>query len=166
MTRPKTLGIAGYGRSTGFEMGVLALDTPERSRIEDTPGVEYAELDRLLAESDFVTIQAVLSPATRHPIGDPEPTAVLVNAARGRSSTRPRSCARSGSAGSPRPDSTSTRTSRGWCRTWGASPGRRATGSPSSPPRARSPTTPASAPAHCVNLDVHETAAWRNPRRS
>ena len=93
---PKTLGILGYGRigqavhrrATGFEMRVLAHDPYERARIEATPGVEYAELDRLLAESDFVTIHTVLSPETRHRIGERElalmkPTAVLVNAARG-----------------------------------------------------------------------------------
>lgn len=94
--RPKTIGIIGYGRigqavhrrATGFDMRVLAHDPFAREAIEKAEGVEYAELDRLLEESDFVTIHTVLSDETRHLIGAPElarmkPTAYLINAARG-----------------------------------------------------------------------------------
>jgi glyoxylate reductase len=93
----KTLGVVGLGRigqavarrAAGFGMPVLytarrRLD-PER---EAALGVAWRELDRLLAEADFVSIHTGLSPATHHLIG-PErlarmkPTAVLVNTARG-----------------------------------------------------------------------------------
>ena len=51
-------------------------------------GVEYRSLDDLLKESDFVSINAALSPETVHLIGDRElrlmrPSAYLVNTARG-----------------------------------------------------------------------------------
>jgi glyoxylate reductase len=51
-------------------------------------GVAWRELDQLLAEADFVSIHTGLSEATRHLIGPGElarmqPTAVLVNTARG-----------------------------------------------------------------------------------
>ena len=55
---------------------------------EATLGVEYRSLDDLLKESDFVSINAVLSPETVHLIGYRElslmrPSAYLVNTARG-----------------------------------------------------------------------------------
>ena len=55
---------------------------------ETTLGVEYRSLDDLLKESDFVSINAALSPETVHLIGDRElslmrPSAYLVNTARG-----------------------------------------------------------------------------------
>lgn len=94
--KTKTIGILGYGRigqavhkrATGFDMRVLAYDPFARELIAKTPGVEYAELDRLLAESDFVTIHTVLDKTTHHLIGEKElrrmkRTAYLVNAARG-----------------------------------------------------------------------------------
>jgi glyoxylate reductase len=51
-------------------------------------GVEYRSLDDLLSESDFVSINAALSPETVHLIGERElrrmrPAAYLVNTARG-----------------------------------------------------------------------------------
>ena len=55
---------------------------------EETFGVEYRSLDDLLKESDFVSINAALSPETIHLIGERElrlmrPSAYLVNTARG-----------------------------------------------------------------------------------
>ena len=92
---PKTLGIIGFGRigravarrAHGFDMRVLA-HSPERAEIEALPDVTYAELDTLLRESDFVTLHAPGTPATRHLLGGRElglmkPTAFLVNVARG-----------------------------------------------------------------------------------
>jgi glyoxylate reductase len=51
-------------------------------------GLDYVMLDRLLAESDFVSIHAPLKPETHHLIGARElalmkPSAFLVNTARG-----------------------------------------------------------------------------------
>ena len=94
--RPKTLGIVGFGRigqavyrrSRGFEMRVLAYDPPLKDLIAKTEGVEYAEMDRLLEESDFVTLHTVLDDSTRHLLdteafGKMKSTAYLVNTARG-----------------------------------------------------------------------------------
>ena len=64
----------------------------KRRRLEETRetelSVEYRNLDDLLRESDFVSINAALSPETVHLIGDRElrlmrPSAYLVNTARG-----------------------------------------------------------------------------------
>jgi glyoxylate reductase len=93
----KTLGIVGFGsigeavarRARGFGMRILYT---KRHRLdaqrEITLGVEYRSLDDLLKESDFVSINAVLSPETVHLIGARElslmqPSAYLVNTARG-----------------------------------------------------------------------------------
>jgi len=94
--QPKTLGIVGFGRigqavyrrSRGFEMRVLAYDPPLQDLITKTEGIEYAEMDRLLEESDFVTIHTVLDDSTRHLFNAEtfermKSTAYLVNTARG-----------------------------------------------------------------------------------
>jgi glyoxylate reductase len=80
----KTLGIVGPGRigravarrADGFNMRVLFA------------GRDRAELERVLAESDFVVLTVPLSDATRHLIGAPELArmkqgAILVNTSRG-----------------------------------------------------------------------------------
>ena len=93
----KTLGIVGLGaigeavarRARGFSMRVLYT---KRHRLEETRetalGVEYRTLDELLRESDFVSVNAALSPETIHLISDRElrlmrPAAYLINTARG-----------------------------------------------------------------------------------
>jgi glyoxylate reductase len=93
----KTLGIVGFGaigeavarRGRGFGMRILYT---KRRRLEPSReavlGVEYRKLDDLLTESDFVSINAALSPETVHLIGDRElslmrASAYLVNTARG-----------------------------------------------------------------------------------
>lgn len=94
--RQKVLGIVGFGRigqavfrrALGFEMRVLAYDPPMKDVISKTEGVEFAEMDRLLRESDFVTIHTDLNPSTRHLIDKAafekmKPTAYLINTARG-----------------------------------------------------------------------------------
>lgn len=94
--RRKVLGIIGYGRigravaqrAAGFDMEILAHDPPNRTAIEQTAGVRWAEFDDLLRESDFVTIHAPLTKETHHLIGERElrtmkPSAYLVNVARG-----------------------------------------------------------------------------------
>lgn len=88
----KTLGIVGCGRigravarrAAGFGMRVMGHD-PFAS---DTPGIERVDLERLLAESDFVTLHCALSEGNRglldaRRIGLMKPTAYLVNTARG-----------------------------------------------------------------------------------
>lgn len=92
----KVLGIVGFGRigqamyrrARGFDMRVLAFDPPLAKRIGETEGVEYADMDRLLEESDFVSIHTDLNPSTQHLIGPDalkkmKPTAYLINTARG-----------------------------------------------------------------------------------
>jgi glyoxylate reductase len=93
----KTLGIVGLGtigeavarRARGFSMRLLYT---KRHRLDEAReaalGVEYRSLDDLLRESDFISINAALSPETVHLIGEREialmrPSAYLVNTARG-----------------------------------------------------------------------------------
>jgi len=89
----KTLGIIGLGRigkavahrAAGFNMRVLA-HTPHPS--PENKGIEFVPLEKLLAESDFVSLHAALTPATQGLIGEAQlrrmkPTAYLVNTGRG-----------------------------------------------------------------------------------
>jgi glyoxylate reductase len=60
----------------------------QNQQLEKELGIEYVPLDKLLAESDFVTIHTNLTPETRHLIGTKQltqmkKTAVIVNTARG-----------------------------------------------------------------------------------
>jgi glyoxylate reductase len=91
-----TLGIVGFGRigqaiakrASGFDMCILYYD-PQRSRdLEDELGVEFAEFDDLLRQSDFISIHTWLSEDTYHLFSKEEfklmkPTAILINSARG-----------------------------------------------------------------------------------
>jgi gluconate 2-dehydrogenase len=93
----KTLGIIGFGRigrviarrATGFDMRVLYVDSKAAApEVESELRAKRADLDRLLAESDFVVVQVPYRPSTHHMIGAPQiarmkPTAVLVHAGRG-----------------------------------------------------------------------------------
>jgi glyoxylate reductase len=92
----KTLGIIGLGRigkmaarrARGWEMKVLY---NKRSRDEGTEkelGIEFAELDRLLSESDFISLHVPLTEQTRHMINKDTLSKMkkgvyLVNTARG-----------------------------------------------------------------------------------
>lgn len=93
----KTLGVIGFGRigrgvarrALGFQMRVLY---QSRSRapleIERELRAEYVDLDRLLRDSDFVTLHVPLSTETRHLISTAafekmKLTAYLINTARG-----------------------------------------------------------------------------------
>jgi D-3-phosphoglycerate dehydrogenase / 2-oxoglutarate reductase len=89
----KTLGILGYGRlgrimaeyGQGFRMRVLACDVRP---VEPAPGVELVDFDRLLAESDVLSIHIHLTEENRGLIGDSafariKPGAVLINTSRG-----------------------------------------------------------------------------------
>lgn len=92
-----TLGIVGFGRigqemarrAAGFSMHVLYHDV-ERASAEDEAalGAAFVPLERLLAESDFVTVHVNLTPQTHHLIdaqalGRMKRGAVLVNTSRG-----------------------------------------------------------------------------------
>ena len=93
----KTLGIVGFGRigravarrATGFGMRVLYFDrVPADAETEAALNANSVSLDRLLAESDFVTLHTDYNPETHHLIGAPELAAMkqgsyLINTARG-----------------------------------------------------------------------------------
>lgn len=93
----KTLGIVGFGRigeamarrAHGFGMKVLYYDARRRTPDEEIRlGVEFRELDELLATADFVTLHVNLDATTRHLIGKRQlalmkPTGILINTARG-----------------------------------------------------------------------------------
>ncbi|GAA4053763.1 phosphoglycerate dehydrogenase [Nonomuraea soli] len=90
--RGKTLGLLGYGSAAravvplakAFGLRVLCTTrTPQHD-----PGVDFVELHDLLAASDFVSLHAALTPATRQLIDAAalarmKPTAHLINTARG-----------------------------------------------------------------------------------
>ena len=89
----KTLGLIGCGRigqavakrAAGFDVRVLAYDLfPAR----DVPNIQFAPLDEVLAQSDFVSLHAALTPGNRGLIGEAQlrrmkPDAYLINTARG-----------------------------------------------------------------------------------
>jgi D-3-phosphoglycerate dehydrogenase len=89
----KTLGIIGYGRlgrmvaeyGKAFRMRVLACD---RKPFTPVPGVERADFDRVLRESDVLSIHVHLTEENRGLIGTAQfarmkPGAVLLNTSRG-----------------------------------------------------------------------------------
>ncbi|MFN3648822.1 MAG: 2-hydroxyacid dehydrogenase [Armatimonadota bacterium] len=91
-----TLGIVGMGRigaavarrAQGFGMRVLYHSRTRKPELEFSLGCEYSSLDRLLAESDFVSLHCAMTPETRHLINaerlrQMKRTAILVNTGRG-----------------------------------------------------------------------------------
>ncbi len=92
-----TLGLVGVGRIGGavarraraFDMRILYTDAvPLAPAVETELGATRVDLERLLAEADFVSLHVPLTPQTRHLIGVAElarmkSTAVLVNTSRG-----------------------------------------------------------------------------------
>lgn len=93
----KTMGIVGMGgvgkaaarRARGFGMRILYHDPHRLQAAEEKElGLTWVALDELLAQADFVSLHARLTPETRHLLGDREfglmkPTAYLINTARG-----------------------------------------------------------------------------------
>lgn len=99
----KTLGLVGFGqigravarRAAGFDMKLLACDPPaaEEDRASGTfsnafPGLEFTDLDDLLARSDFVSVHAPRLPETESMFNADrfarmKPTAFFINTARG-----------------------------------------------------------------------------------
>ncbi len=91
-----TLGIIGMGRigqqiarrGRAFDMTILYHNRRPNEQAEQKLEARYAELNDLLAESDYVVLSLPLSDETRGMIGREQlslmkPTAVLVNVARG-----------------------------------------------------------------------------------
>ncbi len=91
----KTLGIVGCGRigqamarrAAGFDMRLLGFDVVRNAEAEKL-GVKFVPLDELLAQSDFVSLHAALTPETRGMIGEAQlkqmrKNAYLINTARG-----------------------------------------------------------------------------------
>jgi gluconate 2-dehydrogenase len=92
-----TLGIIGMGRigqavarrAKGFSMRILYHNRRRAPKaVEKELGARYVTLDRLLRESDFVSLNMPYSPEAHHLIGAEQlarmkSTAVIVNAARG-----------------------------------------------------------------------------------
>ncbi len=89
----KTLGLVGYGqigravarRMAGFDMRILAHDPCTRGASET---VEMVTLERLLEESDFVSLHAPAIPETKGMLGAEQfarmkPTAYFINTSRG-----------------------------------------------------------------------------------
>ena len=92
----KKLGIVGLGRigmavarrARGFDMHVLYYDVCRREDVEGQSWLTYANLDTLLADSDFVSLHCPFTPEQRNMIGEAQlramkHTAYLVNTARG-----------------------------------------------------------------------------------
>lgn len=89
-----TLGIVGYGSigrqvaalARAFGMNIVATSRSASARTED--GVTFLPLDRLLAESDIVSLHCPLTDDTRHLINAAtlarmKPSALLINTSRG-----------------------------------------------------------------------------------
>jgi phosphoglycerate dehydrogenase-like enzyme len=94
--RGRTLGIAGLGRigkavavrGAAFGMPLLAYEPYPDEAFVRQYGVRLLPLDRLLAESDFLSLHLPLTPESKHfirkqTLARMKPTAFLVNTARG-----------------------------------------------------------------------------------
>lgn len=93
----KTLGILGFGRigkavgrigHNGFNMRVLYYDTVKYEGIEKEIKAEQVGLEETLSQSDFISINLPMVPATKGLIGEKnfnlmKPTAYIINLARG-----------------------------------------------------------------------------------
>ncbi|MDE3135201.1 MAG: D-glycerate dehydrogenase [Acidobacteriota bacterium] len=93
----KTLGVVGFGRigravarrARGFGMKILYSDALRvAEEVEREASAQYVEFDRLLSESDFVTLHVPLLPSTRHLMSTPQfarmkRSAFLINTSRG-----------------------------------------------------------------------------------
>ncbi len=94
--RGQTLGIIGFGKigtavalkARGLGLRVIAYDPYVLGAVMLSHGVEPKDLDTLLRESDFISINALLTDETRGMIGPEQfrkmkPTCYVVNTARG-----------------------------------------------------------------------------------
>ncbi|MEE8471971.1 MAG: C-terminal binding protein [Dehalococcoidia bacterium] len=94
--RGQTLGIVGMGhiarsllpKARGFGLRTIAYDPFVSAGVMRSLGVERVDLDRLCAESDYISLHAALTEGNKHLIGRAQframkPTAYLVNTSRG-----------------------------------------------------------------------------------
>jgi len=94
--RGKTLGVIGLGnvgsavarRAIGFEMKILGYDPFISTNLAGNLQVELVTLEKLLKESDFITLHIPLTAQTKGMLGARElamlkPTARIINTARG-----------------------------------------------------------------------------------
>ncbi len=94
--RGRTLGLIGFGpigsemarRALAFEMQVVTHDPFVSAERVRALGAEPVELDRLYAESDFISVHTPLTASTRGMVGPDQfaamkPGASIINAARG-----------------------------------------------------------------------------------
>jgi D-3-phosphoglycerate dehydrogenase len=92
----QTLGLIGFGnisrtlvpKAKAFGFRIIAYDPHVPNILFKTFKVESVELDKLLKESDFVSMHATLTPETKHMMGlqqfkKMKPTAYFINTARG-----------------------------------------------------------------------------------
>ena len=91
-----TLGLVGLGRigaemakrARGFDMRIMYYDVVRRSDLEAALGLEFAPLDIVLANADFVSVHTPLAPETYHLMNQErfeqmKPNAILINTSRG-----------------------------------------------------------------------------------
>ncbi|MDP6649001.1 MAG: C-terminal binding protein [Acidimicrobiales bacterium] len=94
--RGRTVGLVGFGKiprlvaakAQAFGLNVVAFDPYIEPSDAASLGVELLSLEKLVANSDFVSIHAPLTPETHHMIGADvlagmRPEAMLINTARG-----------------------------------------------------------------------------------
>lgn len=92
----KTMGIVGGGKiginavkiGVGYGMRVLCFDVKPNEKLAKELGFEYVDLDKLLTESDFISLHVPLIPPTTHMINKEvfakmKDGVILINTARG-----------------------------------------------------------------------------------
>ena len=92
----QTLGLIGFGniartltpKAKAFGLRVIAHDPYVPPEVASAQGVELVDLERLLRESDFVSMHAALTKTSRHMLREEhfrhmKPTAYFINTARG-----------------------------------------------------------------------------------
>ncbi|HAR43253.1 MAG TPA: hydroxyacid dehydrogenase [Bdellovibrionales bacterium] len=92
----KTVGVVGTGKigsafariMSGFGCRVLAMDSLKKPELITDFGVKYVDMERLLRESDIISLHVPLTPKTRHLINSRafelmRPGVMLINTGRG-----------------------------------------------------------------------------------
>lgn len=92
----KTVGVVGLGAigsefarlAYGFDMKILGFDLGKNEKLEELYKVEYVDFDRLLQESDFISLHAPLTQHNCHMFNEDsfkkmKNSAIIINTARG-----------------------------------------------------------------------------------